>query len=70
MRDAEFTPAFAEHIVTHLTDGAVVMQDFGRFHQDVEIKGLGVELHRSFQIRNRDADVRECKCDHGRLLLC
>jgi hypothetical protein len=64
MRNAETAPALSKNIITHLADGAVVVFDFRRRHQHVEIEGLRVELDRLLEIRNSDADVRECQCDH------
>ena len=68
MRDPERAPAGPEHVVAHLADGAVVLLDLGRRHDQVEAKRLGVELDGLVEVRHGDPDVGEGDRNHGKLL--
>src|SRR5215212_3879505 len=71
MGNAERPPALAEHVVAHLTDGGLVVLDFGRTHNDVETETIGVEVDGFLEIRDRYADMRECnRARHSGLLHC
>ena len=42
VRNAELPQAITKNVIAHLTDGAVVIQYFSMFHQDIKPERLGV----------------------------
>src|ERR1044072_7211938 len=56
MGDAERAPARTEDVVAHLADGALVMIDGGRPHDDVEAESIGVEIDCLVEVGNCEAD--------------